>query len=80
MWSWFFRNLMKFTAGIFSSSSDTSSKRVNGTLCILTVLLIVIISTSFGLSISKELLSLIKMIFWGGAGLLGLGMADKYLK
>lgn len=71
---------MRFIAAMFNSSSETSSKRVNGTLCILTVLLIVLISASFGLPISKEVLTLVKMIFWGGAGLLGLGMADRFLK
>lgn len=74
---WFFKGIIKFIVGMFSGGSDVSSKRVNGTLCILTVLLILIIFPSFGIVFTKELMILIKMVFWGGTALLGLGIADK---
>lgn len=75
---WFFNGLIKFIQNMFTSNSDVSSKRVNGTFCILTVLFIIILCTIFGYTISAELLKLIKMVFWGGTMLLGLGIADKY--
>lgn len=65
---------------MFSGSSEISSKRVNGTFCIMSVLFILFISIIFDKSISPEIVKLIKMIFWGGATLLGLGITEKYIK
>lgn len=75
---WFFSGIIKFIQNMFTANSDVSSKRVNGTFCIITVLIIIILCTIFGFTISAELLKLIKMVFWGGTMLLGLGIADKY--
>lgn len=79
MWEWFFKGFMKFLANMFSSSAEASSKRVNGTFCVMTVLFLLMISTIFGIPISPQILSFLKSIFWGGTALLGLGLADKYL-
>jgi len=65
---------------MFNGNNDVSSKRVNGTLCVITVLVILIISIIFDKSISSELMKLTKMVFWGGTALLGLGIAEKYIK
>lgn len=75
---WFFVGIIMFIKNIFVSSSDVSSKRINGSLCILVTLIISLLCTIFGFTISTELLKLIKMVFWGGTMLLGLGIADKY--
>lgn len=77
---WFFTGLMRFFLQLFSGASDVSSKRFNGTICVLSVIILIIISVIFEYQISKEIIPLVKMIFWGGTGLLGLGMADKFLK
>ena len=71
---------MNFLSQMFNGSNDVSSKRVNGTLCVLTVLFILVISIIFDKSISSELMKLTKMVFWGGTMLLGLGIAEKYFK
>ena len=71
---------MNFLFQMFNGSNDVSSKRVNGTLCVLTVLFILVISIIFDKSISVELMKLLKMVFWGGTMLLGLGIAEKYFK
>lgn len=65
---------------MFSSSAEASSKRFNGTLCVLTVLFLLIISTIFNITISSPVLAFLKTIYWGGTALLGLGIADKFLK
>ena len=72
--------MKKFILEMFSGSSEISSKRVNGTLCILSVLFILIISVIFEKGISVEIMKLIKTIFWGGTALLGLGLMEKYNK
>lgn len=77
---WFFTNFFRFFYDLFSGASDVSSKRFNGTLCVVSVIILIIISVIFAYPISKEIIPLVKMIFWGGTGLLGLGMADKFLK
>lgn len=77
---WFFTNFFKFFYELFSGASDVSSKRFNGTICVLSIVIIIIISIIFGYKIPPEIIQLIKMVFWGGTGLLGLGMADKFLK
>lgn len=71
---------MNFLSQMFNGNNDVSSKRVNGTLCVLTVLFILVISIIFDKSISVELMKLLKMVFWGGTMLLGLGIAEKYFK
>lgn len=75
---WFFKGLINFLVNMFTASSDVSSKRVNGTFCINVVLIILLLCTIFNFPISAELYKLIKMVFWGGTMLLGLGIADNY--
>lgn len=54
---------MNFLSQMFNGNNDVSSKRVNGTLCVLTVLFILVISIIFDKSISVELMKLLKMVF-----------------
>ena len=72
--------MKKFLLEMFSGSAEVSSKRVNGTFCIMSVLFILFISIIFDKSISPEMLKIIKMVFWGGTTLLGLGITEKYIK
>ena len=53
-----------------SSSEEYSSKRVLGTLCILTCIIILIISF-FGMEISSIQADIIKAVLYTGAALLG---------
>jgi hypothetical protein len=48
---------------MFNGNNDVSSKRVNGTLCVITVLVILVISIICDKSISTELMKLTKMVF-----------------
>ena len=76
---WFLHGIIKFILEMFNGNNDVSSKRVNGTLCILVVLILLIISVIFGKQISDEISKLMEMVFWGGAALLGLGVAEKWI-
>lgn len=71
---------LTFLANMFSGNSEVSSKRVNGTFCIITTLFILLISAIFGKVISPELTVLVKMVFWGGTALLGLGITENLFK
>ena len=64
---------------MFSGNSDVSSKRVNGTLCIISTVGILLTSILLEKQLSAEVVDLIKVVFWGGTALLGLGVADKFL-
>ena len=77
---WFFVNLFKFIQAMFSGNSDVSSKRVNGTFCIIATVTLIVLFPIFKWELSDALKSLIEMIFWGGTMLLGLGIADRFFK
>ena len=64
---------------MFSGSSDVSSKRINGTLCIISTVAILFTCVIWGKQLSNEVVELTKVVFWGGTALLGLGVADKFL-
>lgn len=72
--------MKRFLLEMFSGNEEVSSKRVNGTFCVLSVLFILIISIIFDKSISDQLVKLLKMVFWGGTALLGLGITEKFIK
>lgn len=72
--------MKRFLLEMFNGNKEVSSKRVNGTLCILSVIFILTISIIFDKSISSELVKLLKIVFWGGTALLGLGITEKYIK
>lgn len=76
---WFFMGVIKFISSMFSGNSDVSSKRINGTLCIVSTIAILFTCILLGKPLSEEVVGLVKVIFWGGTALLGLGVADKFL-
>lgn len=55
--------MKRFLLEMFNGNKEVSSKRVNGTLCILSVIFILTISIIFDKSISSELVKLLKMVF-----------------
>jgi len=72
--------MKKFLNNMFSGKEDTSSKRVNGTMCILLVTIIVTLSIILDWTIRIPQENLLHTIFWGGTGLLGITTLEKYLK
>lgn len=69
-----------FVRKMLTEESGTSSKRINGTLCILSVVLSTFLSIVFKWNILPSHEFLLSTIFWGGTGLLGLTSIEKYLK
>ena len=65
---------------MLSSESDVSSKRVNGTICILTMVLLIIVAVTVDLDVKSAHENLIKMVFTGGLVLLGINAAEKIFK
>ena len=76
---WFFIGIIKFISSMFNGNSNVSSKRVNGTFCIISTIIILFTCILLNKSISEEIVGLLKVVFWGGTALLGLGVADKFL-
>lgn len=74
------KKIKQFLVNMLSGNSDVSSKRVNGTLCIWTILIILITSVIWQFNISETQESIISTVFWGGIMLLGVGIADHYFK
>lgn len=74
------KKLLTFLKDMFTGTSDVSSKRINGTLCILTVLGVIITSLLFNFTIDQPKENIITTVFWGGVMLLGIGIADHYFK
>lgn len=72
--------MKEFLKQLFSGSEDVSSRRVNGTLCIITTVLIVIISIVLDLNIKIPQENLLSTIFWGGVVLLGATGVEKLIK
>ena len=75
---WFFNGIIKFMLLMFSGNQDVSSKRVNGTACVFTILILLIISVIFDKVITVEMSKLLEMVFWGGTALLGLSVTEKF--
>lgn len=74
-------NIMKkFIITMLSEGPDASSKRTNGTMCILVTLLLVCGVVIFKMDILPIHEALISMVFWGGITLLGITGAEKFLK
>lgn len=76
---WFFIGIIKFISSMFNGNSSVSSKRVNGTICIISTIIILFTCILLNKPISEEIVGLLKVVFWGGTALLGLGVADKFL-
>lgn len=72
--------MKEFLKSMLSGESDISSKRVNGTICIMLTVLIVILSVILGWEIKPPQENLIGTIFWGGVILLGVTAVEKYMK
>lgn len=72
--------ILNFYKNIFSSSSDVSSKRFNGTLCIHSIVIIVVICAIFGLNVSDNIKDLMTALLACGSALLGVGAFEAYFK
>lgn len=80
MWSWFIHGIAKFIVLMFNGGSDVSSKRVNGTMCISTILLILLYSVFKNQAINPDVMLFIKLVFFGGLTLLGVSVLEKFIK
>ena len=69
-----------FIKKLLSAESGESSKRFNATLCIVSMIVLVIIVVLFGMEIKIGHESLIKTIFSGGLILLGVTAVEKIMK
>ncbi len=72
--------MKEFIIKMLSSNDDEASKRVNGTACIMVVIVILVVSLVFKIDIKSELWNLIDTVFWGGVVLLGVGIGDRIMK
>lgn len=65
---------------MFNGGSDVSSKRVNGTMCIVTVLYAFIHFVYKNQPIDPDVISLLKVILFSGLTLLGVSVLEKLIK
>jgi hypothetical protein len=72
--------MKEFIKNMFSGTSDVSSKRVNGTVLIFSVLVTVLLSIIFSWEIKPTQENLLTTLFWGGTILLGVSVTEQYLK
>lgn len=72
--------MKKFILNMFSGSNDVSSKRVNGTICILIILTLLSVSIIWDKDVSQSKIDWAIAVFWGGVSLLGVGVVDQYFR
>ena len=72
--------MKQFIQKLLSAESSESSKRFNATLCIISMILLVMIVVLFEIDIKSAHESLIKTIFSGGLILLGVTAIEKIMK
>ena len=69
-----------FIKDMLSAEDGISSKRVNGTLCILTTLIILYISVIFDIRLDSIQADILSTVFYGGVLLLGINLLERFKK
>lgn len=72
--------LFKFIFDLFSDNSTVSSKRFTGVTCILSSIFLISYSIVNRLDLKPFEVVLIKLLFSSGLALLGVTVAEKYVK
>ena len=72
--------MKEFIQKLLSAESSESSKRFNATLCIISMILLVMIVVLFKMDVELAHENLIKTIFSGGLVLLGVTAIEKIMK
>jgi hypothetical protein len=65
---------------MFHRESNISSKRINGTVCIVVVITILVVSFILNRDFKPAQENLLNTVFWGGVVLLGAGIGEKFIK